>query len=476
MRKGIPGYVYLLGFLLFGVALAPVQAQTGGSDLSIYAGVSYYPNPSYDSLVPVEFSFTLNRSDFEFFKPDSADNRYYARIFAEVKLLGDDGFPVDSAKTYFSSSVADTAEASKSGYRLFNNLVLRARPGHYTARLTVIDAVSKKEGSVFYDYVNVPHINRENLSIGGTSVAYAVSRVDTSAAGYDNLVKNGFRVLTNPLAVFSTEDTVMYIYGEIYHLAYDSARGSKYQLAYRVDTEFGEEFRNFGYTFVDKPGKSAAVIQSFDISGWPAGNYNLVMAVTDTVSHEDATATIPFKIVSPTRILAAMTTRGTFDPYDTLDLQAKENLVAYMLTPAEKQVFSGLSPDGKLNYLSQYWREHDSDPTTERIENRNEMIERYQYVNRVYSTNVAGTNGWSTDRGRIYMTYGPPEKHEDFPSPLSGNPYSVWWYFSKREGSVFVFEDKYGYDDYLLVHSNVEGERFDKIWDQRLKQDYSGSY
>ena len=88
MKKGIAGYVYFLGFLLLGIAAAPVKAQTSGSDLSIYAGVSYYPNPAYDSLVPVEFSFTLNRADFEFFKPDSADDRYYARIFAEVKLLG----------------------------------------------------------------------------------------------------------------------------------------------------------------------------------------------------------------------------------------------------------------------------------------------------------------------------------------------------------------------------------------------------
>ena len=67
------------------------------------------------------------------------------------------------------------------------------------------------------------------------------------------------------------------------------------------------------------------------------------------------------------------------------------------------------------------------------------------------------------------MTYGPWEEREDYQTPRSQRPFEIWYYYSFREGAVFVFEDQHGQHDYKLVHSNVEGERYSDWWAETLR-------
>jgi len=183
------------------------------------------------------------------------------------------------------------------------------------------------------------------------------------------------------------------------------------------------------------------------------------------------TAQVPFRIFEPMTISEQSSSQPSIpDPYNDLTLDEKLHLVTYLLTPDQKTILQRLNNEGKENFMEQYWREHDSNISTKVIENRLEMIERYRYVNRYFSVINTLTDGWQTDRGRIYMTYGPSEQTEDISSPISGNPYIIWNYYSIKEGQVFVFEDREGFGDYRLVHSNVDGEIYSEDWDQRLKQ------
>ena len=81
-------------------------------------------------------------------------------------------------------------------------------------------------------------------------------------------------------------------------------------------------------------------------------------------------------------------------------------------------------------------------------------------------------DGWSTDRGRIYMTYGPWDERDDNEAPRVGNSYEVWYYRSIKQGLMFIFEDYSGNDDYRLVHSNVFGEVYNQEWQDRVDQGY----
>jgi len=437
--------------------------------LSVYAGVVVFNNPVYDALIPVDIPFTINRQQLEFFKPDSADPHFYGRVFAQVTLFSVDGLPVDSNSTYFSVRAVSSLEAASTEFTLFNRIRLLVKPGIYSARLTVIDAVSKREGEFFLEKILVTQGRRDRLTIGGVCLAYRITYVGENSDA-DRMVVNGFEVLVNPLRVFSYTDTVFYLYAELYNLSFLGNDSSLYRLAYTVLDNAGTVFRDFGYKLQEKPGSTAVVAEVFDLDGWPAGQYRLRMIASDLDTEVSDTAFIDLRIVRQPRLTYALNKSLIADPYDTLSLEVRERLVAYLLTPDQKLTFSRLSPVGRENFLEQFWEEHDVNPETRIIENRLEMIERFDYCNHLFSYNTTRTNGWSTDRGRIYMKYGPWDDRDDISTPVVGNPFVIWYYHTVREGAVFVFEDKQGFHDYTLVHSNVEGERFSREWEERLRQ------
>lgn len=231
----------------------------------------------------------------------------------------------------------------------------------------------------------------------------------------------------------------------------------------------GRVFSDFGYKTIDKAGTTAVIAESFDISDWPAGRYRLRITATDLLSQQKDSQQVLVTVLEPSTVVASAEVIDEPQPYDTLSLEVQLRLVAYTLTPVEEEALKTLNPVGKKNFLKQYWREHDSDPKTAVNETLIEAVERYEYANYNFSTNAEKTNGWKTDRGRIYMTYGPWEERDDIEAPRVGNPFVIWWYHSIREGSVFVFEDLQGFRDYTLVHSNVEGERYSQEWEDILR-------
>ncbi len=456
------------------VGLANRGRAAVGEPLAVYAGDIVYANPIYDSVALVEFPFTVNRDEFQFYHPDSSgDNFLYARVFAQVDLISTEGYPVDSARTLFSLKVNDEKEAAAKNFRIFNKLILMVKPGIYTARLTVIDAKSKREGSYFIDKITVNPPVKSGITIGGSFLAYDLKYVGEDDPRYNpRLAKNGFNVLINPINIFSVDDTLMYLYSELYNLP-DTLSDPRYMFGLTIFDDKGGLFRPLGSLVRKSQATTTVVTEPIDIKNWPAGNYRLEMVATDVAEKVSDTFNIPFHIISPQAVqLAAAKVMGGQNSYDSLSVDDKVHLVKYLLTPEQATALNSLTDSGKLNYLAQYWREHDTDPTTPIIENQIETVRRYEFVNRFFSTNAAKTNGWLTDRGRIYMTYGPWDEKDDFETPRIGNPFVVWYYRSIKEGKLFIFEDYTGNSDYRLVHSNVKGEVYSKDWQDRINQGF----
>lgn len=95
-----------------------------------------------------------------------------------------------------------------------------------------------------------------------------------------------------------------------------------------------------------------------------------------------------------------------------------ETDVAYIITDEERQAFNGLNNDEERDqFIEQFWRRRDPTPDTEENEFREEHYRRIAYANERYAS---GMPGWKTDRGKIYIKFGPPDEIEPHPS---GGPY-----------------------------------------------------
>ena len=88
----------------------------------------------------------------------------------------------------------------------------------------------------------------------------------------------------------------------------------------------------------------------------------------------------------------------------------KEDVV-YIITREEREIFESLTADDERDaFIEQFWRRRDPDSKTSYNEFKEEHYRRIAYANERYAS---GVEGWYTDRGRIYITYGPPNTIDD---------------------------------------------------------------
>ena len=85
--------------------------------------------------------------------------------------------------------------------------------------------------------------------------------------------------------------------------------------------------------------------------------------------------------------------------------------VTYIITDQERTAFKLLQTDQEReHFIEQFWLRRDPTPGTIENEYKEEHYRRIAYANEKFS---AGVLGWKTDRGRIYIVYGPPDEIED---------------------------------------------------------------
>jgi len=88
--------------------------------------------------------------------------------------------------------------------------------------------------------------------------------------------------------------------------------------------------------------------------------------------------------------------------------------VAYIITDEERAAFKQANNDEEREqFIEQFWLRRDPSPDTEENEFKEEHYRRIAYANEHYAS---GIPGWKTDRGRIYITFGPPDEIEDHSS------------------------------------------------------------
>jgi len=149
----------------------------------------------------------------------------------------------------------------------------------------------------------------------------------------------------------------------------------------------------------------------------------------------------------------AATEKIVLDP-ESRDFYETARLV---MTDAEKDIFNHLpDTESRREFIKDFWTKRDPDLDTESNEFKVEFESRLDYANKHFKE---GRRGWNTDRGRIYVYLGPPEKAEEyFPSPGEGIRGSIIWWIYYRHDLGIEFVDEKGTGAYTI--SQITGDLF----------------
>ena len=109
--------------------------------------------------------------------------------------------------------------------------------------------------------------------------------------------------------------------------------------------------------------------------------------------------------------------------------------VPYIITDEERSAFKKLTTDDEREqFIEAFWERRNPNPGSPENEFKEEYYRRIAYANEHYSS---GIPGWKTDRGRIYITWGPPDEIDSHPS---GGTYQRPPEEGGGETSTFPFE------------------------------------
>lgn len=135
--------------------------------------------------------------------------------------------------------------------------------------------------------------------------------------------------------------------------------------------------------------------------------------------------------------------------------------VLYIITSEEKDAFLNLAGDeARDKFIEQFWEVRNTTPGAPNNPYKEQIYERIAFANQWFGHPGAG-DGWRTDRGRVYITLGPPQQRAKYISNSTVRPMEIWFYSGPHPALppffyVLFFQREVG-DEYRLYSPYMDG-------------------
>ncbi len=259
-----------------------------------------------------------------------------------------------------------------------------------------------------------------------SDILLASSILRDTTGGY--LTKGNLRIMPNPSVIFEEGTKNIFLYYEIYNIVPDTFNLT---VSYSI-TDTSEKIIKKITKSIEKRYMEQAVNLGINIETLKPGNYQLKVAVFDSLINRKVEKALSFTII-------ATKERAEISIEDLPYYEAIE----YFVSTKEYKYFLTLKDEGKRLYLKRFWQKHDY----------KEIARRYEYADAHFQEGYL--SGSKTDRGRIYIKFGPPDEIDNKQFEES-KPYEYWQYYNGQE---FIFVDIRGTQEYILVWTNVPNEK-----------------
>ncbi|HRS53331.1 MAG TPA: GWxTD domain-containing protein [Bacteroidales bacterium] len=307
----------------------------------------------------------------------------------------------------------------------------------------------------------------------------------SKAIGEDNIInKSGYSIIPYIYSYYPQEVSKIKYYCEIYNTLDIFGKDYKYLIiTYLKSFESNLILNDFYSVRKETSSKVNVVLSEMDISFLPTGNYYLVIEVRDQNNNVRAYNEVFFQRDNPLvfyslspNSLSNINISGTFveNIINIDDLKEYIKSLSPISSESEKRYAENILKDNNLldmqRYFLNFWlTRNNTNPAAEWNNYKNMVIA----VNKEFGTRIK--KGYETDRGRIYLKYGPPNSRQAVTHEPNAYPYEIWHYYSlnnKQRNKKFVF---YNTDlvsgDYELLHSDAIGEINDPLWQRKINRD-----
>src|ERR1700676_3685138 len=196
--------------------------------------------------------------------------------------------------------------------------------------------------------------------------------------------------------------------------------------------------------------------------------FSFAILIPDVSAQQDQDPTnppAPQTLTKEQRKVQKQKARKTLKELDSQYRQWLNEDVIYIISPEERNAFLQLDTnEEREQFIEQFWLRRSSNPDLPDNNFKEEHYRRIAYANEHYAS---GIPGWKTDRGRMYIMWGPADEIDSHPSggtydrPMeegggstSTYPWETWrWRYIEGMGEnvIMEFVDPSGSGEYHLT-------------------------
>jgi len=320
-------------------------------------------------------------------------------------------------------------------------------PGKYDVSVIIASENNPATGSL-ETQINVKKMNEVFLYISDIQFVFKTEDITENSI----FSKAGKDVFPNVWRRYGVLNPKLTFYFEVYGI--DTTSKKPLLIDYVILKDDQSAAKKIGSVELKSEGAQRSVLQAIDVSNLPSSIYDLKITLTDPVIGSSVTASRNFEIIQFDRYSSASSLSEE-------DIEMFNKLFSYIAEDAEYRQYKRLNDSEKGNFIINYWKSKDPNPSTQENEYLLNVIEKFNYANKNFSW--GNQLGWKSDRGRILLKYGMPTNINSYTSEPNTVPYEVWTYQLERN-YIFVFADRRSNGKYVLLHSDMIGEVKDPTW------------
>lgn len=295
------------------------------------------------------------------------------------------------------------------------------------------------------------------------------------------MVKNGFYMEPVSYNYFPKELPNLFSYFEIYNT--ESLKLNKITVSSHIEQSSKDGRRMTGYDSSKEYDykEILSIILYKNILKLPSGNYNLVVEIRNPEGLILLDKKVFFQRNNPDMDQTSLVVdkemyENSFVQKLTLD-ECQYNLraLAPILSGDEIGLLNSMikldNLESKRKYLHNYWNNFDPKNPEKSYQS---FIKLAKQVDAAYASGFG--YGFETDRGRIWLKYGPPNDKVMVEEDPNAPPYEIWVYNefpkTKQRNVKFLFYNPNLGNEFVLLHSNCKVEINNPRW---LKDLYKGA-
>lgn len=323
--------------------------------------------------------------------------------------------------------VSRFSETTFQGDDIADHVTFSVPPGRYVIEVALTDLRAERTSTTSLD-IDVPGVPAGQLWF--TDLSLGTARADStdgpaSTAGID----------PNPSRRFGENLPQMVAVAEIVDNRPAGAPDSTYHIQYEIISEVQLTMAR-GDTTIARHGTRTPFQIGPHIGSLDPGTYRFVIALVSPATNEKGKKKGPPLLREKTFTVEQTASNVTIDSRKSIEV------LRYIASDPELNAMDRLStPEGRRAFWEEFWRQRDPTPETAQNEAMDEFYKRVQYANQHFG---AGGQGWKSDMGGIYITFGQPDEIVRNPFRFEGPPEEIWYYYRARKTYFFVDKDGFG--------------------------------